>query len=486
MITKRQIILAITISLISFSLSAEEKVLRGAKAIRDGDQRREAVHVDLSDELYPSKVIDLFRSMPKLQTLVVGGPRYTDQHLDELAKIASLKTIILDSTDVTDRKIKEIVKEHPRLAIHRSQKWAINQIADIHELINIDTRLSDDHAELQKLLGSHHFKEATHVDFSRLPDVETGPFDPILNEKLAPIRHLRTLTYLDLTWTRLNDAGMNYLKGLTQLESLRIPTGEISIDGLIHIRNFTALKSFTGRMSDDGLKHISGLKNLQSLDISGPQLTDEGLQHLTQLQSLKTLYLKDSKVAGSGLHHLTHLPLLESIDLSHSQLSDLSHLAKYTALQHLHIDDCKINDAALSHLAECGKLETLSLDQTDIGDVGVAHLKSLTKLRSLSFKSTRVGDAGVVVLKSMPALRSLNLSRSRVSNKGLKHLQEFPQLRHLIAYGLPINEEGLRHLEGLQKLDALYINLPLINNDYEARQKLYSRLRKSLPNCNVQ
>lgn len=461
--------------------SAEEQVYRGAASLGE-DELLKAVHVDLSDEEFPSKVMGLVSRAPKLRTLVVAGPRFYDPHLQKLAEIETLRGLVLDSTDVSDAAIAEVLKERPELMIYKSQRWAIERIKGLSRFIYIDTRqLSESHGELRKLLGDRYFQEAVSVDFSDINDLDNWPCTPILSEELAPLKHLTTATRLDLTATRINDAGMHYLKTLTKVQNLRLPMAEVSAAGLVHLRGMADLKNLSAAgVSDDGTQHLAGLQKLEYLSIGSPNLSDAGLEHLRDLPQLASLNLRDSSVEVDGLQYLSALPRLEYIALDDSKLKDLKHISRIRQLKTLLLENTQIDDEALRHFAGCEKLESLSIGKTQIGDAGLAHLKYLPELRELSLQNTQVGDAGLVQIQTLAKLRHLDLRGTRISNAGLKQLRGLSLLQ--LSIDLDLNEEGIQNLESLTTLRALYLQSTK-KGDAAYELALYARLRKALPKC---
>jgi hypothetical protein len=64
-----------------------------------------------------------------------------------------------------------------------------------------------------------------------------------------------------LSGTRVTDAGLEHLRGLTELILLNLMNTQVT---------------------DAGLEHIKGLKNLQTLNLTGTKVTDEGVKNLKQ------------------------------------------------------------------------------------------------------------------------------------------------------------------------------------------------------------
>ena len=55
------------------------------------------------------------------------------------------------------------------------------------------------------------------------------------------------------------------------------------------------------KITDAGLVHLKGLTNLQNLDLIGTKVTDAGLVHLKDLTNLQLLRLEDTQVTDAGL-----------------------------------------------------------------------------------------------------------------------------------------------------------------------------------------
>jgi hypothetical protein len=80
--------------------------------------------------------------------------------------------------------------------------------------------------------------------------------DAQLAEKLKEIPEVGNL---NLSRTKVTDAGLVYLKGLEKLKKLRL--------------NFT-------RITDAGLVHLAGLSNLKQLGLQRTRVTDAGIKKL--------------------------------------------------------------------------------------------------------------------------------------------------------------------------------------------------------------
>lgn len=117
---------------------------------------------------------------------------------------------------------------------------------------------------------------------------------------------------------------------------------------------------------------------LTAVSLEGWDISDTDLLPFNTLTHLQSLKLSGTQVSTTGLSHLTDLPQLQILEL----------------------DSCpQLSDAALVHVAKIRSLQTLSLRDTPITDAGVEHLTSLKKLRALSIGNSLITQAGVAKLQ---------------------------------------------------------------------------------------
>ena len=104
----------------------------------------------------------------------------------------------------------------------------------------------------------------------------------------------KAVTGVDLTGIQgLEYGGLEYLEGLTRLQTLSLARTEVN---------------------DAGLGHLEGLTRLQTLSLERTQVGDAALGHLKGLTRLKGLNLAETKITDAGLEHLTGLTQLRSLD----------------------------------------------------------------------------------------------------------------------------------------------------------------------------
>ena len=161
--------------------------------------------------------------------------------------------------------------------------------------------------------------------------------------------------------------------------------------------NVTQVSLSNAGIDDAGLEHLRGLTQLQELDLGNTKVSDAGLEHLKGLTQLQRLDLCNPKISDAGLEHLKGLTQLQGLYLLTTQVSDvgLEHLKGLTQLQWLNLGCTKVSDAGLVHLKGLTQLQWLDLIDTKVSDAGLEHLKGLTQLQMLLLDNTKVSDAGV-------------------------------------------------------------------------------------------
>ena len=183
---------------------------------------------------------------------------------------------------------------------------------------------------------------------------------------------------LDLRNTKVTDAGLKNLTGMSNLEQL--------ILGNDDVRGFPGIDFHrpTSPITDSGLVHLRDLPQLMNLNLCGLPITDKGLPTMGDLPNLGALYLSRTKVQGPGL----------------GGLKSLSKLAV------LYLDESDVTDQGLSHLAGASSLQLLSLNRLSLTAEGLKQVKALPRLGQLAITGCGLLDEEVDDLrKSKPALK---------------------------------------------------------------------------------
>ena len=230
-------------------------------------------------------------------------------------------------------------------------------------------------------------------------------------------------------------------------------------------RGFVGVRSFVGgqRVGDQALVTIGGWKELDTLDLSGADITDAGLAEIGRLSRLWVLILNDTPITGDGLRNLAGLRRLYQIELQGTQLTDdrLRHLKAWPGIQGLRLDHTQITNDGLEELQALSRLVVLGLSGTRIGGDGLGFLDAAPGVRDLELADTEVTDADLATLFTQPRpLNSLDLSGTRITDLGVEHLVEATWLGKtwLKLARTRITDEGLRHLAEMKNLYRLDVS----------------------------
>jgi hypothetical protein len=190
---------------------------------------------------------------------------------------------------------------------------------------------------------------------------------------------LTGLQKLDLSFTRITDAGLAHLAKLGQLE-------ELKLSGVIDL-------------TDTGLVRLRGLKNLRTLDLSGTMVTNDGLAHLSGLTGLQKLDLSVNQITNSGLVHLSGL----------------------TGLHELGINQTGVTDAGLEHLQALHQLRTLRLNRGFFSDEAIAGLTAA--IPGLDVSQRNEFYLGPIAARPQRALRR-EMEETKECKQKLENLQK--------------------------------------------------------------
>lgn len=331
----------------------------------------------------------------------------------------------------------------------------------------------------------------------------------------SPLTDCRTIAIFS---SKITDAGLEHLKGLQSIETLRV-------------YNAPVIGSF--------LKHFAGHPKLSSLELEGTRVNDGALAHLAELPNLSGLNLKHTPISGWGLKHLAGNAKVNSIVLSYTQLNDaaLPHIASLPNLKSLDIGATKVTDDGMKALSAHANLAQLNVIGTAVSPAGLGHLKAApleglwlsTSKGSMAipaFKESRlrwvaihaeptngeIDDSFFGSLARTPSIRALHLFGAAVDDNmakrvarieglttlqitsvlnrwgeptalppaALNHLAAMPNLELLlIDYNVILNDENLHELAVFTKLKTLQIHFA------EVKPESVIKLQAALPNCRI-
>jgi hypothetical protein len=254
------------------------------------------------------------------------------------------------------------------------------------------------------------------------------PFCDLTDAGLVSLAGLDRLEVLDLTATNITAAGLERLPALRGLRELtlrevdvpakavdalaaKLPrdlrvvwtpgrsraerealavlrkTNEIEAteDGTKPVTELVFLPRWVRRVRTDPdlgpavMDAVMAFKDLDYLQIGGPQFTDSHLERLKGLPKLKFLWIaRGSRITDAGLAHLKTFPALTRLDLDDAPrvtLAGLAHLEGIPKLEELWLQGRQFSDDAVPRLARLKGLKILVLNKTGCTDEGVERLR---------------------------------------------------------------------------------------------------------------
>jgi hypothetical protein len=102
-----------------------------------------------------------------------------------------------------------------------------------------------------------------------------------------------TVVDVNCVGSSVTNAGLEHLKGLTQLKRLELSTMPVTDAGLGHLKGLTQLEALYidgTRVSDAGLVYLKGLTQLQNLELKGTHVTDASVKKLQEGRETETGY----------------------------------------------------------------------------------------------------------------------------------------------------------------------------------------------------
>ncbi len=420
----------------SYQTSEASAWLRG---IYGGDFQN-VVLVNLADGDDPAAYLPAIAALPKLETLVVGGPTFGDEELRALEPIAALRNLVLDSTNVTDDALASLASTRPEVATYRSDRRTMARLQARGARVQAADPTAP--AKLRERLGDACLARCWFVayDYHRRSGKPTATDDD-----LALLSGLTEIEMLALDGAAISDAALGHLKKLQKLHNL-------------HVRH--------APIGDAGLAHFKELGGLESLDLGGTRISDAGLLELQGFGSLILLALRDTSISDAGLENLKQAPNLQVLALDGTQITDagLVHLKGLRTLSVLSLERTQITDAGLAHLAEFATLRDLHLSGTEVSDAGLAHLAPLAdQLRALSFGRFLLHHPASPQAKTKHPSRPAR-SGPRITDAGVAHLKRFGNLATLYLAGAEISDRGLKDLQALQLLQRLDLSATQVSS----------------------
>ncbi|WP_162659943.1 leucine-rich repeat domain-containing protein [Tuwongella immobilis] len=383
------------------------------------------------------------------------GGTLTLQSIQMIAKFPSITSIRLKS-------LTKPIQEH--LPLLRNQ---------LTELDFTEADFGDEHLPFLK-----SFPKLTHLNLNETKITEAGLSeiakltqlthlslvavvdrnDNALGDGIAVLAALPRLESLDVSITRLSDAGLAKLGTFPALKVLKCQ--EIAITGkgfagLTKLKNLTELDvGQVGGMTDAYLTPIGNLSNLTKLDLSGTNLGENAMKAIGKCTKLTDLKL-GVQLNGRLMQELSGLTQLTTLSVNGTEQGDelIPIIARFPNLKSLTLTFVNVSDRGVAALANARSLEVCKIDECELTDASLATFAKLPNLTELSITGAILGDNGVSALASAPKLTRLTLRGKALSDAAEPALSRLTQLKQLKIGGPKVTEKARNSLRQTLKID---------------------------------
>lgn len=204
---------------------------------------------------------------------------------------------------------------------------------------------------------------------------------------------LRGLSIYDAS--KLTDKGLRALLKLRELVEVNLDhahnLGDSSAETLAQMPAIRGVR-FDGfnNLTDRGVSRLAS-RNLESLSVSGKEISDQGVFAVSRCASLTEVGFPDCRmITGRGARELANLPNLDVLDLSHCVGVDAEALAALlgqTSLRALTVDGLNLSDEVLVEIFRQPALTHLSI--RDVKGVSEEEIDAYCRSRpDLSLRRT--------------------------------------------------------------------------------------------------
>lgn len=312
----------------------------------------------LSLNKIPSLDLSMLKLCPKLTKLRMRSCGLSDA--SDLASICALKK--LELLDVSDNQIRDFsfVKELNKLQSLFASGNPYIPSGDDYPNAAVEEAVNSQYSAKDNVFAT---QQLTHITLS---DLDLGD--------LSFLRFFPNISRL-----RIDNCTYTSCEGIAQLKNLDSLTvksaSKLDLGTLSDLTKLTTISTYETPIKGE-LADLSKLKELNSLDLSGSDISD--LSTITNFKVLQSLDLRNTKI--NDISALSKLRKLESLYISNTQVTDLTPLKKLTNLTLLSIDGLAVTD--FTPIKALKKLTILSINCEGFTDATM--LEGLNKLGSVS------------------------------------------------------------------------------------------------------
>ncbi len=304
-----------------------------------------------------------------------------------------------------NQKIKELV--FPQTGVTAQQLARISHNGRIKSLRLNGSKI--DNADLQLLFASYEGIEQLIVDTDKLEKLEV-----VDQPRLRELFHTTTRNA-----TVVKIVGCPLLTGALSLGSTLVS---------LEVRDVPSLKELTCRGPLPTNAVLEGLRDLEVVEIGGPNISDDHFRALLNCRTLRELTLIMPPTLPS---------LLEEVN-------------QFSELQVLRLPGSQVNDQVVLSWDNLQHLREVNLKHTDVGNAVMEWLPQLANLQNLSISNTKIQLSVPSPLLKMKSLVELDMASLTSSTEFLQNLLTLPFIDRVNLSGIKLNDDVIELLASQQ------------------------------------
>lgn len=281
---------------------------------------------------------------------------------------------------------------------------------------------------------------------------------------------LKDIVGLDLTTDATGSEVVDYLKTAEKLKYLKI-SGEsidkIDLEKLKHLKNLTHIDLSGTRINDSSIENLNILfPKLEYLNLSSRKgVTDKSLESIGKLDQLIYLNLFSCDISSEIFRKTIKLTNLRFLLLGETTITDIKtgEIDQFSKLTYLNLSRTKICDDTLKELVKLKKLQHLVISETHVKGENFGLFSKLTHLTSLSLGESQITKKSIELLQKT-SISSLEISYLPITTEWFDELALLPSLHELTIFSLQLTDKEMVGVEKLKALKKLYISAPKISN----------------------
>ena len=362
-----------------------------------------------------ASIISRYRRESRLEELKLDGCNVSGESLRLLARSTrttnSIKVLSLQWCHISDADLAHLVPLPSLTSLNLSYTQVscvgMRHVAKLRHLasLKLDSCNVGDEGIQHLANGAAARRRSMSSFLSPSTDGGRGRVAEIGGDASSPMRTKSGLVELDLSDTSVTNMGLRYIsEKMLDMEVLNLSYTAVNDDGVEHLkalRKLTSLNLDSHAITDHSLRHVSQLSTIRHLDLFGSKVTDHGLKLICTLtfSNLLSLEVCGGGVTDTGVRYISQsMVLLESLNLANnSRISDdaMPALCMLKALRNLNLTHSRVTSEGILHLIVLQKLESLSVHECKISKPAIAKLhqsiRSLRSVGAMNMKSTSTG-----------------------------------------------------------------------------------------------